>query len=151
MKRHEEERLLVAIKHATTDPEQIEKWWNTWPDADVGIATGDGLLVVDIDAQNGGLESLRDLEAQFGSLPHILMALKDDGSRHIYLSAPKGIKLERNIAPGCIARHDGDYVEAPMLPPTHESGSVLSPKGAALQYAGKRGMRVIPLRCTHTA
>lgn len=150
MKRREEARLLAAVKHATTDPEQIEKWWNTWPDADVGIATGDGLIVIEVDAQNGGLESLSDLEAQFGSLPPTQTAAKGDGSRQIYMSVPKGTKLKRKLAPGCTVKHDGDYVEAPLLPPTHESESVLSQKGAALHYAGERGMRVVPLRCIHT-
>ena len=36
---------------ATTDIGQIEKWWNDWPDANIGIATGGDsrLFVIDED------------------------------------------------------------------------------------------------------
>ena len=45
-------------KEATHDPEQIESWWSQWPDANIGIATGEisGLLVLDIDEKNGGFD-----------------------------------------------------------------------------------------------
>src|SRR5437588_8736690 len=34
---------------ATTDPEMVQAWWRGAPEAGIGVATGDGLLVVDID------------------------------------------------------------------------------------------------------
>ena len=35
---------------ATIDPAQIDKWWNAWPNANVGIAAGkSGLVVLDAD------------------------------------------------------------------------------------------------------
>lgn len=44
-------RLADGFKGATTDEDQIRQWWKTWPDANIGIATGlrSGLLVVDVD------------------------------------------------------------------------------------------------------
>ena len=41
-----------GCKAATTDMQQIESWWNRWPDANIGIATGSisgGLVVIDLD------------------------------------------------------------------------------------------------------
>ena len=41
-----DKRPAVAhgFKEATTDADQIRAWWTRWPDANIGIATGDGLL-----------------------------------------------------------------------------------------------------------
>jgi hypothetical protein len=36
---------------ATTDEDQIEKWWTEQPDANIGIST-EGLLVLDIDKES---------------------------------------------------------------------------------------------------
>ena len=45
-----------GVNDATTDHEQIDKWWTEHPDANIGIATGQasGILVLDIDPRNGG-------------------------------------------------------------------------------------------------
>ncbi|MFN4261768.1 MAG: bifunctional DNA primase/polymerase, partial [Gemmataceae bacterium] len=46
---------------ATTDAEQIERWWALHPSANIAIAAG-GLLVVDLDPWEGGTANqwLRD-------------------------------------------------------------------------------------------
>ncbi len=38
-------RTQKGVKEATCDRQQIKEWWRRYPDANVGIATGDGLLV----------------------------------------------------------------------------------------------------------
>ncbi len=39
-----------GFKDATRDPEQINKWWDKWPMANIGIACGaSGIVVIDID------------------------------------------------------------------------------------------------------
>ena len=38
-----------GCKNATRDVAQIKEWYETWPDAGVAVATGNGLVVVDID------------------------------------------------------------------------------------------------------
>jgi hypothetical protein len=43
-----------GCKDATTDLAGIRGWWATWPDADVAIATGGGLAVVDVDPRGDG-------------------------------------------------------------------------------------------------
>jgi hypothetical protein len=42
---------------ATTDKGIIEAWWQKWPDANVGLRTGEasGTVVLDVDPRNGGL------------------------------------------------------------------------------------------------
>ena len=52
---------------ATTDRDQIRKWWAKWRGANVGIATGEGsgVLVVDVDIKGGG-NGFVELEAFLG-------------------------------------------------------------------------------------
>ncbi len=57
---------------ATTDRATIVIWWNEPDIANVGIATGNGLLVLDIDAKHDGLASLAQLEAQHEPIPKTL-------------------------------------------------------------------------------
>jgi hypothetical protein len=39
-------------RDASTDPQQIRRWWSMWPDANVAIATGEsGLVVIDVDVE----------------------------------------------------------------------------------------------------
>jgi hypothetical protein len=37
---------------ATDSSSQIDVWWGKWPDANIGIATGGGLVVIDIDSED---------------------------------------------------------------------------------------------------
>ena len=57
-------RTARGCLDATTDPEQIRQWWTQWPDANVGVATGGGLVVVDIDPRHGGDDGLDELVAR---------------------------------------------------------------------------------------
>src|SRR5437764_12390489 len=48
-------RTKHGVKDATCDPEQLERWWERWPDSNIGIDCGrSGLLVVDIDPDRDG-------------------------------------------------------------------------------------------------
>ncbi|MGB5903599.1 MAG: bifunctional DNA primase/polymerase [Xanthobacteraceae bacterium] len=57
---------------ATTDPDLIRAYWKQYPDADIGMVTGDGLFVVDVDSVEGhgvdGFASLAALEQKIGGL-----------------------------------------------------------------------------------
>ena len=43
-----------GFKDASKDRKQIQEWWTRWPDANIGIATGEisGLIVIDLDDGN---------------------------------------------------------------------------------------------------
>ncbi len=57
---------------ATMDPDLIKAWWLRWPNAMIGAAVPDTLLVIDIDPRNGGSPGvLTDL---VGDLPDTLTA-----------------------------------------------------------------------------
>lgn len=67
---------------ATNDSAQIRSWWTQWPQANVGIHC-EGLLVLDVDAQKGGFESLAALEKEI-QLEATYEVETPRGGRHIY-------------------------------------------------------------------
>jgi len=109
------------VKHgkddATTDADTIRQWWRRWPKANIGVATGNGLLVVDIDPRNGGDESLRDL----GELPDTVTALTGGGGQHLLFGVSQDCQSKAGaLGPGLDVKCAGAYVVAP--PSKHVSG-----------------------------
>jgi hypothetical protein len=45
-------RTSHGFKDATCDEATIRTWWTRWPNANIGIRTGDGLVVIDIDVHD---------------------------------------------------------------------------------------------------
>jgi hypothetical protein len=62
-------RTLNGVKDATPDPTVIKAWFNKWPDANIGIATGrrSGFLVLDVDGKVGRA-NLKKLQEEHGRL-----------------------------------------------------------------------------------
>ena len=63
-------RTPNGVKDATTDRRTIKGWWNKWPEANIGIATGrlSNLFIIDVDG-DVGKSSLEQLQAEHGRLP----------------------------------------------------------------------------------
>jgi Bifunctional DNA primase/polymerase, N-terminal/Primase C terminal 2 (PriCT-2) len=106
----------------TKDPQEIQRDWVRWPDANVGVATGlkSGFWVVEADTLKGhgvdGIASLKQLEAKYGTLPETLMAESPSGSQHRYFKWPANVIIRNSaskIAPGVDVRGDGGMVIAP--------------------------------------
>jgi hypothetical protein len=102
---------------------EIERWFERWPEANVGIVTGalSGLVVLDVDARHGGDASLARLEIEHAALPRTVEAATGGGGRHLYFAHPGGTVANRaGIVPGIDLRGDGGCVVAP--PSLHASG-----------------------------
>ena len=54
-------RTRNGLKDATLGPDQIERWWSQWPDANIGLRT-DGLLVLDYDGGEWPADPAQRLE-----------------------------------------------------------------------------------------
>jgi hypothetical protein len=102
--------------------EQVAEWWQRWPDANVGVATGrvSGLAVVDIDPRNGGDESLRAMESRWGLLPVTPETRTGGGGRHLWYRCETTLPSGR-LAAGVDLKAEGGMVVAP--PSLHRSGS----------------------------
>lgn len=114
---------------AFTDQDLVDAHWpeGGTSSRNIGIPCAlNGLLVVDVDPRNGGLESLEKLEAKIGvSLAGGLTALTGmwgtERGRHYYFRAAAGASYHGKLDgyPGIDIKHQG-YVLAP--PSMHGSG-----------------------------
>jgi hypothetical protein len=126
---HVGEKTPIAyrgVKDATTDIKQIEKWWETVPEANIGIATGpeSGIFVLDVDPRNGGVS----LISEYGA-PDVFTG---GGGEHYYFKWPDGIgKLKGQLRPGVDIKGAGGYV---LAPPSKTTGD----------YIGKDPANYIP-------
>lgn len=114
-----------GCKDATTAPEQVAAWWDGTYLYNVGFATGNGIVVLDVDinhtAGKYGDETLSELERQYGPLPDTWMCLTGGGGVHYYFACDDpALTVGTGFAPGLDYRGAGGYVIVP--PSTHESG-----------------------------
>ena len=93
-----------GVHAATRDLATIERWWHTWPQANVAVACGapSGIIVADIDAPSQ-VPELLDLQALTASTP--------SGGRHLYFRYAEGIR--NRVFDWGELRSDGLYVVAP--------------------------------------
>jgi len=107
-----------GFKSATTSRAQIEQWWTRWPDANIGIATGQasGLAVVDMDPRNGGAETLAEWTQKHGRTPTLTAMTAGGGAHAYYAMGPEIVGLRGAngfIGDGVDLKADGGYVIAP--------------------------------------
>ncbi|HEY5793424.1 MAG TPA: bifunctional DNA primase/polymerase [Bosea sp. (in: a-proteobacteria)] len=117
-----------GVYQASSDPERVHRFWSEALsgealDYNIGIATGGGLLVVDVDNKNGknGALSLESLELRNSDLPVSLTVRTPTNGNHVYLTVPGGTYVRNSashLGDGLDIRGDGGYVVAP--------GSVIS-------------------------
>ncbi len=121
-----EKRPLIAwqdFQERAPTEREMEAWERRWPDANVGIVTGrvSGLVVLDIDPQHGGTETIAQMERSHGVLPASVEVITGGGGRHIYFGHPgRRVANRAGIGPGIDLRGDGGLVVAP--PSLHPSG-----------------------------
>ena len=103
--------------------DEIAHWFSRWPDANVGIVTGQisGIVVVDVDIRHGGPASLAEAVLRHGALDATVEVATGGGGRHLYYTHP-GVATANRVAmlPGIDLRGDGGCVVA--SPSVHPSG-----------------------------
>ena len=115
-----------GVHEATTNFDQIKKWWKRYPEANIGIACGKvsgGLLVVDLDRKpNGvdGLDTLAEWERENGELPETVRSITGSGGSHLLYRVDGTGKNKVGLLPGIDIRSDGGYIVAP--PSIHPNG-----------------------------
>lgn len=109
---------------ATTDPSRVVSLFSDERTRQIGIATGGGLFIFDLDLyKTDGADTARKLEEQHGPLPRTVTAVTGNGGRQYYFRAPEGVQIitKRGILPGADVRGEGGNA---IAPPSvhHESG-----------------------------
>ncbi|MFM9957649.1 MAG: bifunctional DNA primase/polymerase [Phycisphaerales bacterium] len=121
-------RIKGYCQEATKSPAVIERWWRRWPDANVAVLTGEraGIIVIDIDPRNGGGDTMNELEARQGPLPHTPEVLTGGGGRHLYFIHP-GVTLKSRsdaFGPGVDLKADGNNGYVVGAGSLHASGRI---------------------------
>jgi putative DNA primase/helicase len=128
-----------GCKDATTDPEVIHKWWQTWPDAQVGIyCEPSNIIVFDFD----NITTYNNLKAEMPDIfENTFIVTTGRGGKHVYYQKPQGmviktksvgskdecikglpgvdVRADKNgyvIAPGCKNKNGAYTIEQNKLP-----------------------------------
>lgn len=116
-------------KEATTNKNQITKWWTNTSNANIGLVTSD-FFVLDIDTHsddNNGFKSLETLVNTFGELPNTFSVTTGNNGLHLYFKKPIDIELSQRIglAKGIdLKAHPNNYVVAPPSRIKREDNSI---------------------------
>ena len=120
-------RTANGFYDATTDEDQVRRWWAARPDALIGLRTGEesGIWVLDEDNGEIGRASREKLEAKHGPLPETY-TVRTSGNpakgkgpgEHRYLRYPgeRVASTVSRLAPNLDVRGDGGYVIVPPSP-----------------------------------
>lgn len=116
-----------GCKDATTDAAQIKAWWQKYPNANIGLATGSvsqNIFVIDLDIDEDrgidGYHSLEDWQREHGDFPETWTAITGRGGYHLYYRGNGRVKNRAGIIDGVDIRGNGGYVVAP--PSIHKNG-----------------------------
>ena len=99
-------------EEATDNPIEIMNWWNINPNYNVAIATGNGLLVIDIDTKKGA-KGLESRETYGKKLPTTMEIKTPSGGYHLYYYVEGEFKNRVNLYPGIDIRAENGYIVAP--------------------------------------
>ncbi len=130
-------RTAKGCLDASRDPERIKRWWQQWPQANIGLATGEAsaCVVLDIDPRHGGGAGLAELRDRI-EIPETLAIETGSGGAHLYFTY-EGADIKNSagkLGEGLDVRGQGGYVVAP--PSLHQSGN---------RYRISNDARVAPL------
>lgn len=104
-----------GCKDASSNRDVVDGWWADSPDANIGIATGHLVDVVDIDGMPGQVSRSQHWEPVFARVDADKVAVvltPRPGGMHIYVPAT-GDGNSAGIVPGVDYRGAGGYVVAP--------------------------------------
>jgi hypothetical protein len=109
-----------GFKDASRDPRVVARWFARYPNANVGLRTGD-IVVVDVDPRHRGDVTLANLEREHGPLPLSWRSITGGAGLHAFFAAPAGQVTKGRLGWGIDFKGtSGGYVVVP--PSRHASG-----------------------------
>ena len=106
--------------NATTDEAKLRYWFESEPEANIGIfLRPSGLMAIDIDPRNGGVETIEAIEAKNGRLESDVLAITGGGGEHRVFLAPANGTLPGKLGDGVDVKLNGYIV---VEPSSHASG-----------------------------
>lgn len=108
-----------GLGDASSDIDQVTRWWTQWPQANIGIALKrSGWIAFDVDKPEN-YKSLADLEQTMGDLPATAIQQSGSGNLHLVFRAP-AFDIRGHIE-GITLRGKNYIVAAPSQ---HASGGI---------------------------
>ena len=112
-----------GCKAASTRHQQIAEWWERWPKANIGLATGrgSGLLVVDLDGAEG-LRNWLTVTGRHDGPWRTLAYVTGSGGLHLLYEDSTGLPNRASrLADNIDTRGEGGYIVVP--PSIHPNGN----------------------------
>lgn len=98
-----------GFKDTSTDPDVVHDWWSRWPDALIGVPTGDKFVVVDVDLQH--TDAQQWLEDNRHRLPLTRTHRTRSGGLHLLFAPNDKVKCSASkLGPHVDTRGTGGYV-----------------------------------------
>jgi hypothetical protein len=80
---------------ASIDPQQIKKWWQQWPDANIAIVPKpSGLVAIDVDPRSGGDKTWEHISHGSPVDTPIVQSGGVDGGRHYYFTDTRPVDTQ---------------------------------------------------------
>lgn len=109
-----------GVLDATIDNKKIESWWDGTTLHNIGLATGKSSAIWVLDVDDGGDETIKKLESEFGELPKTATSKTGSGGYHLVFTYDERIKSRVKSLAGLDTRAEGGYIIA--APSNHFSG-----------------------------
>lgn len=113
-------RTRSGLEDATTSIEEIKRWWQWWPEANIGVNCGkSGLLVLDLDKYKDAYQG-HNLELD----EETITAISGGGGTHLFYRLEPSDTFgnsTKGLPPGIDIRGHGGYVI--VAPSLHISGN----------------------------
>lgn len=112
-----------GCSEATNDISKVTKWWSDNPFCNIGISTGNGIVVIDVDEGEGksGEDSIGKWQEVNGKLPDTMTSITGKGGRHIIYKCDCDYHNQVNVIKNIDVRGNGGYIVAP--PSIHPNGN----------------------------
>lgn len=150
---------VPAIKNwpdlATTHAATITDWWTKSPNRNIGVATGDGLLVIDVDVKNGakGAQTYAALD-MLHDIPPTYTVTTPTGGTHVYLTSGQDVRNSASklgdgvdvrgakgfvVGPGSTIGHQDYVADHPLVGPAPCPLSIVELAGRGRDQDGADG------------
>jgi putative DNA primase/helicase len=125
------------VRDATRARPKIERWWEDWPKANIGAATGSGdILALEVDANAGGFDSWEQWQEEHDEVVEGRIATNGTGGLVFFFRAPvkNAVPSRRNVKPGVHICGEGGFVPLPPSVIDHAMVWRVDPDTAPPEY-----------------
>lgn len=104
------EQILKSWKNeATDDLHQVQTWWSDYPDANIGVKTGNGFIIIII-ANNNERNGKEIMKTYINKFPKTRIVRTPNSDWHLYYNVDRDIPCQVNLYEGIDIQGEDGYV-----------------------------------------